>query len=247
MVFPQFAQTPDLMIIERCFAELRPLERSTTPEAERRRNAIEIVLATRYAPLLPREGEPAATMLFVILERRRAELERMASRHPAPTADEIRRAEADLAPLIAQAQNPFGKMTSFDMAILLLTMVAVTLALTALVGLASALALPGGAMLRVLGMAVVGEDGAQISRGRSVARAAIAWAPAFAAAASLMILMPSAGIARWAALALALTALTLFVGGAVIAFVNPERGYRTDCAAPTWCRDDARLAHPWRR
>jgi hypothetical protein len=99
-------------------------------------------------------------------------------------------------------------------------MISFTLGVTAILGIASACALPGGAMLRLQGIAVVDASGRPVSRSRSLARAAIAWAPVLVPVAALFF-MPKP-IPKL--VAVALPCLAIFVAGGIFAFVHPQRG-----------------------
>jgi len=97
-------------------------------------------------------------------------------------------------------------------------------ALSALAGLVSSLAVPGGAAFRLLDLAVVGPDGRAVTRARGISRAAIAWIPALASL-GLFVSLPTAGAFAvepgWLP---SLVLLALFVAGGLLALIDPRRG-----------------------
>ena len=108
----------------------------------------------------------------------------------------------------------------------MLVVVLLLIVLTALPAVLSAFFARGGAIFRLLGIAVVGGDGREVSRLRGLARALIAWTPGIAA---LALLLPFA--TRWSMeevpveqLAPSLLLLAVFVAGAVFALFNENQG-----------------------
>ena len=84
----------------------------------------------------------------------------------------------------------------------------------------------GGAIFRLLGIAVVDKAGREVSRFRACARALISWAPGIAA---LLLLLPvgtlrSADDISVAQLRPSLVLFGVFVAGAVFALFNVNRG-----------------------
>jgi hypothetical protein len=107
-----------------------------------------------------------------------------------------------------------------------LGVVLVLLVFSAVPALLSTFIARGGALFRVLGIAVVGPDGYEVSRLRGLARSLIAWTPAIAA---LALVWPFA--TRWSMeeipverMAPSLVLLTVFVAGAVFALSDQNQG-----------------------
>ncbi len=85
----------------------------------------------------------------------------------------------------------------------------------------------GGAVLRLLGIAVVDARGREAARWRCGVRALAAWLPVFVGAAARVWAAPTvASAVVWPSLA-------VFLAGAVYAAVNPARGLQ-DRIAGTW-------------
>ena len=95
---------------------------------------------------------------------------------------------------------------------------------SALAGLVSSLAVPGGVAFQLLDLAVLGPDGRAVTRARGISRAAIAWIPALVSLA-LFVSLPTAGAsaveAGWLP---SLVLLALFVAGGLLALIDPRRG-----------------------
>jgi hypothetical protein len=109
---------------------------------------------------------------------------------------------------------------------LMLGIVLLQIVFSAVPALLSTVIARGGALFRVLGIAVVGPDGYEVSRLRGVARSLIAWTPAIA---SLALIWPfptreSIQEVPVEQLAPSLVLLAVFVAGAVFALINPNRG-----------------------
>jgi hypothetical protein len=113
--------------------------------------------------------------------------------------------------------------------------VAACVLLTLLCALISAAIAPGGAVTRLLGLAVVDARGAEIGRWRSLARTAVAWVPAIvwlvylAASPKIQGFLPAPPDPL---VGLALTAAAL-TAGAAWTIARPERGPH-DWLTRTW-------------
>lgn len=95
-----------------------------------------------------------------------------------------------------------------------------------LVALVSAVVCRGGLLLRMLGIALVTQQGAEAGRGRVFLRTAIAWLPAIGAAAAgfYAFVEPLFEEQDAALLGLFWVSGTVFVIGALYAIVDTERG-----------------------
>jgi hypothetical protein len=122
----------------------------------------------------------------------RATAEKMVADHPQVSEAELERAKATLEPLlsgqIAKRSAEFKEIRAWTPVVLSVLCVAFLTA-TALASLIFALAFRGGLVFRVLGIAVVKEDGSDASRGRMFWRGLIAWFPLLLLAGVLTILM----------------------------------------------------------
>ena len=173
-------------------------------------------------------------MVWEMIESLRPAVQRAIARHPDPSNDEIEGAAQQLTGLIRTAERHrelaarrlFGwPMLHFGVVLLI--------AASAVPAVLSALVARGGVVFRLLGMAVVDQDGREVSRLRTLARALIAWTPGVAA---LVVFLPptdrriAAVPLEWMAavplerLAPSLLLLAVFVAGAVFALFNVNRG-----------------------
>jgi hypothetical protein len=133
------------------------------------------------------------------------------------------------------------------------------LIVAAIVGLFSALVSRGGIALRLIGAAVVTRNGAPASGARARLRAALSWAPVFAASAALFaghsplltltppasqfyavrvlqffpVFFPSEPTIVVTRVAIITVALAVFALGVIAAAIEPERGLQ-DRLAGTW-------------
>jgi uncharacterized RDD family membrane protein YckC len=156
--------------------------------------------------------------------------------HPTVSAEELAHARTLIAPAIERAQKQ-GRLPVRDLAgaaaIMLSTLVALSLLLAIPCSLISSISVPGGAVLRVLGLAVVTRDGTEITRLRSLVRAIVAWLPAIL---SLAFLMTSPKIQGWVPAPTSQVPTAVLLGilvfGAIWAIVRP-RGLH-DRISGTW-------------
>jgi len=131
------------------------------------------------------------------LQDRRAIASQALAHHPTVSTEELAHASALIAPAIERIQDkdrlPIRDLAS-AVAIMLSTLVALSLLLAMVCSLISSILVPGGAMMRLLGLAVVTRDGTEITRLRSLVRATVAWLPAIL---WLAFLMTSPKIQGW--------------------------------------------------
>jgi hypothetical protein len=109
---------------------------------------------------------------------------------------------------------------------LLLFFVLLLMGVSALAGVLSSLMAKGGLALRLVGLAVVGPDGHEVSRGRGSVRALIGWSPAIAACVAILWIALRGPLEErsLAELAPALVPLSVFLGGALLGLRDPRRG-----------------------
>jgi hypothetical protein len=148
------------------------------------RDAVETYVAARYARSLTSERIWSTP---VMRQSRLAPLRQVAAdiakRHPAVPAEEMKRVSVLLAPEIQRFQQRYAAQTSsFASAagVIVSTLSAVSLLFVLGCSVISSLAVPGGIVTRLLGLAVVTRDGMEIGRGRSLLRVMVTWSPAIA-------------------------------------------------------------------
>ena len=107
---------------------------------------------------------------------------RVASDHPSVSPEELAEATAVIAPSLERFQARYASEVAPSLprvnALLVVVLAAIGLGCSLAGSVVSAAALPGGLLMRLLGLAVVTADGAEIGRPRSLARALVAWSPA---------------------------------------------------------------------
>ena len=235
LLLPRLAQSPDAFPLDACLRELGRLEGSLTAEAAQRRAAVETYLVGRFRPLLVQHSASGRPWFWPMIEARQSVVERALARHPNPSDEEIAHAAQQLAGLMSAAEGD-RELAARGVLGWKLTLAAVLLLIagTAAPAIVSAFFARGGAVLRLLGMAVVDREGREVSRSRALARALIAWTPGLAA---LLLLLPFGSLwsieaAPLDQLAPSLLPLAVFVAGAMVALFNPRRGWQ-DRAART--------------
>lgn len=165
-------------------------------------------------------------------------------RRPAPSSEEVTRAESVLQRLLGPRNQRFSTEETARRWIWLAGLLALS---TAIVGsILSPLLFRAGMLLRSLRLAAVSTDGVEVSRSRALCRAVVAWTPAYlyiaVAAQRSDLLSPvqlsSFTFASVAPLRLplsgtALVALIVFFVGGLYAAVRPTRGIQ-DWLTGTW-------------
>jgi hypothetical protein len=160
------------------------------------RDAYEIYLVGTYGGEL-NSDKFWSSPIMQALQDRRAIASQALAHHPTVSTEELAHASALIAPAIERIQDkdrlPIRDLAS-AVAIMLSTLVALSLLLAMVCSLISSILVPGGAMMRLLGLAVVTRDGTEITRLRSLVRATVAWLPAIL---WLAFLMTSPKIQGW--------------------------------------------------
>ena len=208
---------------------LRQLERLSDPKdlGPADRDAVEIVLATRYRSVLADQTIYAPERFLLLTPAHKI------------LADRILRRDIDPATVDAAAARPTvrGMLEAgarFEMppipAITLMLFYG-TLMLEALLALVAALA-TRGVMLRLLGFEIVTADGRLASRWRGLARAAIAWSPILL---PLLVVFVLEGLGGHLPDMIPVFAVALVIqcAGAIVAIAHPARGLQ-DRVAGTW-------------
>jgi hypothetical protein len=174
-------------------------------------------------------AQPTSTRpwFWPLIELRQSAIERALARQPNPSGEEIERAAQQLAWLVSAAQRD-RELASQGLLGWRLALVGILLLIagSATLGLLSAFFARGGAIFRLLGIAVVGQSGREVSRFHACTRALIAWAPGIAA---LLLLLASSSLRSIENLSVAqlspsLVLLGVFVAGATVAFFHVPHG-----------------------
>jgi uncharacterized RDD family membrane protein YckC len=160
------------------------------------RDAYETYLAGKYGTELDSDSFWNSPIMQA-LQDRRAIARQALQHHPSVTAEELAHASALAASAIERAQRngviPARELAG-GIAIMLGTLVAFALTLSLVCSLISSISIPGGVVMRMLGLAVITRNGMEITRWRSLFRALVAWAPAIL---WMTFLMTSPRIQGW--------------------------------------------------
>jgi len=206
------------------------------------RTAMEIYIAGTYGPIVQDPSQWDSPLGRTILQPPvRAAVEKMVKDHPQPTAEEVQKARALLQPLLstrvaqrAKEIGMAGKLHSVDF--VTASVLCVYLLLTALLSVFCAVVFRGGLMMRVLGIAVVREDGTDATRLLMLWRSFIAWSPILLTPVVLMLLtrfMQKAGVQNLVSGIGLSFMLVLFAVLAVAVIATRGRGLH-DRLARTW-------------
>jgi hypothetical protein len=191
-----------------------------------------IYIASHYRSVVTNESIwTGAFTISLISGEARQFAERSIAGHPAPTADEIKDADAVLKePLDRARAFDFSKQPTFPVSMAGGALV-IYVCIPALI---AALLFRGGLVLLIARVAFVGRDGARASRLRVFGRALLAWSPLLPA------LFLSAGLQFMIKPPVALPFSLLFIGGllfiaglVIVSLALPERGL-PDRMAGTW-------------
>ena len=195
--------------------------------------SMEIYIAGHFGDFIRDRQKWNAQLPKTIPPKWRQDAERIVAAHPHPTAEEMQRAHAELAPMLDEhghfksrrqtstAERKIEERMPY-------ALFAGTLGFTAAFSLLCALAFRGGLLLRLLGIGVVTRTGADATRLRMLWRAFIAWSPLLLAAFVVAIL----GYAMPLPAAIASAALVVIVP-VIISAVLRERSLQ-DRLADTW-------------
>ena len=198
------------------------------------RDAFETYLVGKYETKLNSDDFWNTPIMQSLRDRREIARKAM-EHHPSVSAEELARASALIAPNIEYARQK-SNMSLRDLTdiatIVLGTLVAIPLLLALGCSLVSAVCVPGGVVMRMLGLAVVTRNGTEITRLRSLGRAVVAWLPAIL---WLGFLMASAKIQGWVPAPSSLVPTAALLGtltfGAIWAIARP-RGLHDRISGP---------------
>jgi hypothetical protein len=235
----QSVMTPDRLEI---FGLLQALDEDAAPadraSGDDQRRAIEIYLAGRYGDLIGDDSFWAIPAMQGNLQRFRATARRVVEAHPDVSPEALAQAAATLAPdldrMTRRYESEVAPMVPRVRAFLVAALLGMGLGVPFVLGLISAAAVRGGLLSRLVGLAVVGRDGREIGRGRSILRVVIAWLPVLVWA----VWLGPAPIDRSLALPFsplvpAVLTLSVLAAGALWTIARPERGPH-DWIAGTW-------------
>jgi hypothetical protein len=160
-----------------------------TPDADSRlhdpaiRDAAERYVAGRFGERIGSDEFWSGLMSQGGLAELRTTADAILERHPSVSADELADVTATLSPEIERARRRLvsdreGAGFVGVGNVIILCLAALATLFVVCCTLASSLAAPGGVATRMLGLAVVTREGTEIGRGRSLARALVAWLPA---------------------------------------------------------------------
>jgi hypothetical protein len=226
VLLPLLAKSPDAILLDACLRRLTSLEDASTAEAAYERAAIETYVAGRFGPLLtaPTSKRP---WFWPLIDMRKPAVERALVHQPSPSDQEVEHAARQLAGLLSAAERDRALAARGLLGWrLTLAVVLLLVAASAAVALTSAFVASGGAGFRMLSMAVVDQDGREVSRLRGLARALIAWSPGIAAFVWLLLIAEGGSLSEVSVerLAFSLVALAVFVAGAVWTLFTPRQG-----------------------
>jgi hypothetical protein len=211
----------------------KSLAKKADPAVQQKHDDVEVYLAEHMAAVIrnpatwesknPRVGSRGGK------ERARVALER----HPTRTADEIRRAEATVAPILESQAEGLEKLASARVltGIVVATLGGTFIAVAFFAGV-GALVTGSGFTFRPFGAALVNRRGQRISRVRALWRAGVTWSPMIALAFVLKN-GPDVTQASTTVVMIDLALVAVIVAGAVWASQHPPRGLQ-DRLAGTW-------------
>jgi eukaryotic-like serine/threonine-protein kinase len=225
------AQTRSVPVQTRVAAHvLRELERrgsgpGALPPADR--EAIEIVLASRYRAVLADPTLYAPERFLMLTPAHKTIADRILQRNVDPASVDAAAARPDVRGMLESGERfELPPMSGLVVMITYISMIGVALA-----ALATAVA-TRGAVLRLLGFEIVTADGRRAGRGRVLARAAIAWSP-------LLVPLVFTGVVEAIGahlpdmIPLFAAGLGIQFAGAMVALARPARGLQ-DRLAGTW-------------
>ena len=209
------------------------LAKQADPVVQQRHDDIEVYLAEHMASLIERPATWESQTPKVGARGGRARAQRALERQRVRTPEQVRRAEATAAPIIADQAEGLAKLATARAftGIVIATLGGTFIAVAFFAGV-GALVTGSGFTFRPFGTALVNRRGKRISRLRGLWRAAVTWSPT-------VILFfvfkrgPDITAAGNAFLALDLLLVAVLAAGAAWAILRPSRGLQ-DRLAGTW-------------
>jgi eukaryotic-like serine/threonine-protein kinase len=191
------------------------------------RDAIEIVLASRYRSVLADQTIYAPERFLLLTPAHKTLADRILRRHVDPAAVDAAAARPAVRDMFESAAH-FELPPISGMVVILFYG---TLWFVGLAGLVTAVA-TRGAILRLLGFEIVTADGRVARRGRALARAAIAWSPVLLPLLAVFV-VEGVGAHLPNMIPVFAVALAIQGAGAIVAVAQPSRGLQ-DRLAGTW-------------
>lgn len=146
------------------------------------RAAMETYIAGTYGPIVrdPQQWDSPISR-SILPPPMRASVEKIVHGHPPPTAEDLQKAKAQLQPLldtrVAERTKELGLAGKHQTDFVTASVLGVYLFVTAILSLFCAIAFRGGLVMRILGIAVVTNQGVDASRLHMLWRSLIAWSP----------------------------------------------------------------------
>ena len=194
-----------------------------TAEVQARRRALEVQVADGLRTLRTLDSTLGVSLSFTPSDDQQPLIDRIVAAHPDPSPEEV----SEAGRILGEA---FGGRNVVSGIIRQALPVAIVVWLfgAPLIALVSAVVCRGGLLLRMLGIALVTQQGAEAARGRVFLRTAIAWLPAIGAAVAgfYAFVEPLFEEQDAALLGLFWVSGTVFVIGALYAIVDTERGFQ---------------------
>jgi uncharacterized RDD family membrane protein YckC len=230
-----------MMSYEEMLKDVKQPGLENIPVAEAR-SAMETYIAGVYGPIVRDPGQWDSPVGRSILPlQMRASVEKIVKDHSQPSAEEVQKAKALLQPLLstkvaerAQAIGFAGKNHMVDF--ITASVMCFYLLFTAFLSIFCAFVFRGGLMMRMLGIAVVTNAGADASRLRMLGRSLIAWSPILLTPVLIMFLtrfMHKAGLQNLVQGVGLSVMVILFAALGLAVFATRGRGLH-DRLARTW-------------
>ena len=197
------------------------------------RDAVEKYVVGRYGELIRDERTWRLPMMQQPpFAGARTTATEIARRHTPVTQEELARVSELLAPHMPALGQPEAELLTM-MPFVVPALAAFPLLMSLFATLVSSAAVPGGILLRGLGLAVVTDEGVEIGRLRSLARALVAWMPVMiwlVVEGAAFVGRPGAMFMQWQFPVVVLGTMAV---GAAWTIVHPSRGLH-DALVDTW-------------
>ncbi len=223
--------------LEALLDELEEAEESLAdkPDAAvaQRRDDIEVYLAEHMASMIERSATWENQNIKIGARGGRERARKAVERHRTRTPEQVRRAEATVAPVLASQGQGLAKLANaralFGIVVATFGGTFIAIAVFAAIG---ALTTGSGFTFRAFGAALVNRKGTRISRVRGLWRAAVTWSPMIALFFAFKY-GPDVTKGGYGFLLLDLALVVILAAGAAWAILRPTRGIQ-DRIAGTW-------------
>ncbi len=155
---------------------------TTLPErSPETQEAIEVYLAGHYRSQLADDGFWSSLVMQGNLSALRTPARELLAAHPEVTAEDLERVAPTVAPEVARTttlyDNTIAPRLAQSGSALLTGLGAILLAMAVVSALISAVAVRGGVVFRLVGLATIRRNGREAGRGWSIVRVLLAWSP----------------------------------------------------------------------